>query len=201
MSDRSDGETEAQRGEALPQGHTAGWYRQLPVTLFLGFVSSLPHGDPLVILCLTQWRDNLGRQREPHVGPPELIGAPLTCPFHNCQHLVCFPCECFWGFPDSVPGRGGVVQGRQTPAFSILTEFGLLPTQMAEGKNNWYSLSGGQCGPENQESQSCAYPLDYNLISRDLVQRNNKAMGSMAALFIITHTQRINLNVCHKSIA
>lgn len=82
------------------------------------------------------------------------------------------------------------MRGMQAPAFSNLTEFGLLPTQMADGKSNWCSLSGGQCGPENQESQNCVYPLDCNLISRDLVQRNNKAMGSMAALFIITHTHK-----------
>lgn len=91
------------------------------------------------------------------------------------------------------------MRGMQAPAFSILTEFGLSPTQIADGKSNWYSLSGGQHGPENQESQNCTYPLNCNLISRDLVQRNNKAMESMAALFIITHihTQRINLNVYH----
>lgn len=80
----------------------------------------------------------------------------------------------------------------------VLMEFGLSPSWTADGKTDWCGLFGGQAGTKSHQPQSCADTLTSNPASRNLVLKSTKAMGSMDALFIITHTQRVNLNVYHK---
>jgi len=72
------------------------WGRELPVTAFLGCVSSLPHGAPLVALCPTQWRDTLGRPREPHVAPPNLL-EPLPSVLSLTVSISLFPVRMLLG--------------------------------------------------------------------------------------------------------